>query len=185
MKIYNKIIILCALIVLASGCETYNDMDVDHTAIYPMDGEWIVNYINTSVTPNDTSDFVVLSTYGTVDNSSTQMWIRSINHELTGAVPPMASFTGKINVNVTDKTFEGSNVNNTRIIPNSTATPPVLAQSFTITNGSVVLGGYTTLTGGKADKISFTMTDTRKAGVVYSVVGFRRTFWLADEGLPY
>lgn len=183
MKIFNKIIILCILAVSISGCETYKDMDVDHTAIYPMDGEWIVNYINTSVTPNDTSDFVVLSTYGTVDNSTTQMWIRSINHELTGATPPMASFTGKINVNVAANTFDGTDINNTRVIPNSTATPPVVAQSFTITNGLIEPGAYTTLSGGKADKISFTMTDTRKPGVVYSVVGFRRTFWLEDEGM--
>ena len=46
---------------------------------------------------------------------------------------------------------------------------------------SVVTDGYDTATGGKSDKITFIMTDTRQSGKTYIITGFRRTRWLDDE----
>lgn len=174
MKILNKIIILCFFLVFASGCETYKDYEIGYDPIYPLCGEWMIKFIDTSVTPNDTSGLVVLSTYNTSDKSTEQMWIRSINNNLTGLLPVTGRFTGKINCDVKAKSFSGESVVNTYV----TTTP---APSFTITGGTIVIDGYNTATGGKSDKITFTMTDTRKAGKVYTVIGFRRTRWLDDE----
>jgi hypothetical protein len=72
------------------------------------------------------------------------------------------------------KSFSGENIQNTYY-----TTTPIPA--FTITEGIVIIDGYVTATGGKSDKITFTMTDTRKAGKAYKVSGFRRTRWLDDE----
>jgi hypothetical protein len=175
MRIINKLTILCFFLVFATGCETYKDYEIEYTPIYPLCGEWMIKFIDTSVTPNDTSGLVVLSTYNTSDNSINQMWIRSINNNLTGLLPVTGRFTGKINCDVTAKTFGSETVANTYYI---TATP---VPTFTITNGIIVIDGYNTATGGKSDKITFTMTDSRKAGKVYTVIGFRRTRWLDDE----
>jgi hypothetical protein len=174
MKIIRQISTLCFLLFLSVSCETYKDYEIEYDPIYPLCGEWMIKFTDTSVTPNVTSGLVVLSTYNTSDKSINQMWIRSINNNLTGLLPVTGRFTGKINCDVTGKTFSGENVVNTYI-----TTTPVPA--FTITGGTIVIDGYDTATGGKSDKITFTMTDTRKAGKVYTVIGFRRTRWLDDE----
>ena len=174
MRNIKMLSILCFLLAFGSGCETYKDYEIEYSCIYPLSGEWLIKFIDTSVTPNDTSGYVVLSTYNTSDNSKNQMWIRSINNNVTGLLPVTGRFTGKINCDIIAKNFSGENVVNTYV----TTTP---APSFTITDGIIVLEGYDTATGGKSDKITFTMTDIRKTGKVYKVIGFRRTRWLDDE----
>lgn len=174
MKVIKLIFTLCFLLILSSGCETYKDYEMKFDPIYPLCGEWAIKFIDTSVTPNDTSGIVVLSTYNTSDKSTNQMWIRSINNNVTGLIPVTGRFTGKINCDLIAKTFGGENVVNTYI-----TTTPVPA--FSISEGRIEIDGYNTATGGISDKISFKMTDTRKAGKVYNVIGFRRTRWLDDE----
>lgn len=175
MKIVRNIL-LCFTLLLAFSCETYKDYEIEYSPVYPIAGEWIVTYTDLSVTPNVTSNIFVLSTYNTADNSKNQMWIRSLNHNLLGGTPPMGRFTGKIDCNVTDKSFSGTGAINT----SGTGSP---LPTFNITEGKVELGAYETLTKGMADKITFKMTDTRRPGKEYLVTGFRRTRWLADEGL--
>lgn len=182
MKIIRNIII-CLSLVFAAGCETYDDYEIDHTPIAPLGGEWIVTFVDITGTPKDTSDIFVLSTYNTADNSSSQMWIRCLNHNLLGGTPPTGRITGKINCNVADKSFSGSNISNYYVATLAATTPTTVIPTFTITEGSIEIGGYTTISEGKADKISFKMTDSRVPGNVYLVTGFRRTLWLADEGM--
>jgi len=174
MKAIKQILTLSFLLALSVSCETYDDYEIQYDPIYPLCGEWVIKFIDTTVTPNDTSGVVVLSTYNTSDKSLNQMWIRSINNNVTGLLPVTGRFTGKINCDLSGKTFSGENVINTYI----TTTP---APSFTITGGIIVIDGFDTPTGGKSDKITFTMTDTRKTGKLYKVLGFRRTRWLDDE----
>lgn len=170
MKIINKITILCFFLIFATGCETYKDYEIEYSPVYPLCGEWLVRFTDTSVTPNVTSGLIVLSTFNTADNSTNRMWIRTTS---TSAAYP-GKFDGKIDCNVAGKSFSGENTKNTYY----TATP---VPTFTITEGIVLMYGYDTATGGKSDKISFMMTDTRKTGKVYKVSGFRRTRWLDDE----
>lgn len=170
MKIFKKLAILSLLLVFTASCETYKDYKIDYSSVYPLCGEWLVRFTDVTVTPNVTSSLIVLSTFNTADNSTTQMWIRATSTSTTY----MGRFDGKIDCNVAGKAFSGENAANTYY-----TTAP--GQTFTITEGSIVIDGYDTATGGKSDKITFTMSDTRKAGKVYSVTGFRRTRWLDDE----
>lgn len=170
MKAYLKMAIFCSLLLAESGCETYKDYETGYSAVYPLCGEWLVRFTDTSVTPNVTSGLIVMSTFNTADNSTSKMWIRATSASLSYA----GKFVGKINCNVPGKSFSGENIQNTFF-----STAPL--QTFTITDGIVLIDGYDTATGGKSDKITFTMTDSRKAGKVYTVSGFRRTRWLDDE----
>jgi hypothetical protein len=170
MRIIKKIFILCFLLTLIAGCETYKDYEIEHTPVYPLCGEWLVRFTDTSVTPNVTGGLFIISTFNTADNSTSQMWIRSISTSSTY----LGRFDGKINCNVAGKSFSGENVANTYY----TSAP---LHTFSITEGIIVIDGYNTATGGKADKITFKMTDTRKPGKIYTVSGFRRTLWWDDE----
>jgi hypothetical protein len=170
MKIFKKISILFFFLSFAVGCETYKDYEIEYSPVYPLCGEWLVRFTDTSVTPNVTSGLILLSTFNTADNSTSQMWVRATSTSSSY----LGRFDGKINCNVGGKTFTGENVLNTYY-----TTAPV--PTFTITNGTVVPDGYDTATGHKSDKITFTMTDTRKAGKTYTVSGFRRTLWPDDE----
>jgi len=170
----KNLFIVCFFLVIASSCETYKDYEIDYSPVYPLSGEWMVRFTDASVTPA-TSGLFVMSTFNTADNSKTQMWIRVTSTSATPAnIAYTGRFTGKINCDVAAKTFSGANVVNTYY---TTGTIP----TFTITAGTVVTDGYDTATGGKSDKITFTITDTRKAGKTITVSGFRRTRWADDE----
>lgn len=170
MKIFRNIIICLSLVFVAS-CETYDDYTIEYSPIYPLSGEWLVRFTDPTVTPA-TSGLFVLSTYNTSDNSKDQMWIRATSTSATAAnVAYPGRFTGKINCNVTDLSFSGENAANT-YTTNGT---------FTVTGGTIIKDGYDTATGGKSDKITFTITDSRKPGKVITVTGFRRTRWFEDE----
>jgi hypothetical protein len=170
MRTIKNLFILSFILVFAAGCETYKDYDIEYSPVYPLCGEWMVRFTDTSVTPNVTSSLISMTTFNTADNNTTQMWIRATSTSSTY----MGRFDGKINCNVEGKSFNGDNIPNTYYI---TAPGPL----FTITEGLVVIDGYDTATGHKADKITFKMTDTRKAGKTYTVTGFRRTRWWDDE----
>lgn len=177
MRMIKNLFILCFFLVFASGCETYKDYEMEFSPVYPLSGEWMVRFTDPTVTPARSGLFV-MSTFNTADNSSNQMWIRltsvltTTNAEANQAYP--GRLVGKINCDVAGKSFSGANVVNTY----STATS---ALTFTITNGTVITDGYDTATGGKSDKISFTITDSRKPGKTITVEGFRRTRWADDE----
>lgn len=177
MRIVKKLFIVCFFLVFAAGCETYKDYEIEYSPIYPLSGEWLVRFNDTSVSPA-TSGLFVMSTFNTADNSKTQMWIRVTSTSATaGNVAYTGRFDGKIDCDVAGKTFSGSNISNTYY---TTAAVPT-TQTFTITGGTIETDGYDTATGGKSDKITFTMTDSRKPGRTFTVTGFRRTRWSDDE----
>jgi len=170
----NKLFILCLFLVAAASCETAKDYEMEFSPVYPLSGEWLVRFTDTSVTPS-TSGIFVMSTFNTADNSSNQMWIRITSTSATAAnIAYTGRIDGKINCDVAAKSFSGATVVNTY----STTTT---AMTYTITSGIVITDGYDTATGYKSDKISFTMTDSRKPGRTFTVEGFRRTRWLDDE----
>lgn len=173
MRIIKSLFALCFFLVFASGCETYKDYEIQYSPVYPLSGEWLVRFNDPTVTPSRSGLFV-MSTFNTADNAKDKMWIRVTSTSATAAnVAYTGRFCGKINCDVTGLSFSGENVVNTY----SAATP----LTFTITNGTVVKDGYDTATGGKSDKITFTITDSRKPGKTITVEGFRRTRWLDDE----
>ena len=109
MKMFKNIIALCFLLVLSAGCETYKDYEIEYSPVYPLSGEWLVRFTDTSVTPNVTSGLIVLSTFNTSDNSTTQMWIRTTSTSSSY----LGRFDGKINCNVAGKSFSSENTTNT------------------------------------------------------------------------
>lgn len=169
MKTITKILTILALLMIFEGCETYKDYEIEYTSVYTLSGEWIVKFTDISVTPNITSGPFTIRTYNTADNSKTQMWIRSTSTSTAYT----GRFVGKINCEVENLSFEGDLVSNTYY-----TTSPI--PTFNISGGKVEPDAYTTATGGKADKITFQMTDTRKPGKTYTVSGFRRTGWIDD-----
>lgn len=177
MRMIKNLFIMCFFLVFASGCETYKDYEMEFSPVYPLSGEWLVRFTDPSVSPS-TSGLWVLSTFNTADNATDKMWIRATAAKNTAnatnnqATP--GRFVGKINCDVAGLTFNGTDVVNSF----STATT---SMTFTITEGKIIIDGYDTATGGKTDKISFTMTDSRKPGVTYTVEGYRRTRWYDDE----
>lgn len=171
MRMIKNIFILCLFLVVASSCETAKDYEMQFSPVYPLSGEWLVRFTDTSVTPNVTSGLILLSTFNTADNSGNQMWIRATSTSTSY----LGRFDGKISCDVAAKSFSGANVVNTYT---TSTTGPL---TFTITSGIVITDGYDTATGHKSDKITFTMTDSRKPGKTYTVEGFRRTRWLDDE----
>ena len=174
MRMIKRLFILCFFLVTAASCETYKDYEIEYSPVYPLSGEWMVRFTDASVTPS-TSGLFVMSTFNTADNSTTKMWIRVTSTSATAAnIAYTGRFDGKISCDVAAKTFSGENVVNTYY---TTGTIP----TFTITAGTVIKDGYDTATGGKSDKITFTITDSRKPGKTKTVTGFRRTRWLDDE----
>ena len=178
MRMIKRLLILSFFLAFAAGCETYDDYKIEYSSVYPLSGEWMVRFTTVTKTVDGltdstiTSGLIVLSTFNTADNSTTQMWIRATSSSTNAAYT--GRFTGKINCNVADKTFTGDNTVNTYF---SSGTIP----TFTISAGTIVTDGYDTASKGKSDKITFTMIDTRKPGKTYTVSGFRRTRWAEDE----
>lgn len=52
--------------------------------------------------------------------------------------------------------------------------------TFTLTEGKVVLNGVTAPSGTVADAISFTFTNSRFPGKTYTAEGYRYTGWAED-----
>jgi len=174
MRKIKKLIIVCFLTALTVSCETYKDYEIEYSPVYPLCGEWLVRFTDTSVTPA-VSGLFVLSTYNTADNNNNKMWIKVTSTSTSAANAAYTGrFTGKIDCDVSALTFTGENVPNTYYTTGTIHT-------FTITGGLIIENGYDTATGGKSDKITFTVTDTRKPGKTITVSGFRRTRWLEDE----
>jgi hypothetical protein len=170
MKTILKLLSLSYFVIFLSGCETYEDYTIDHSPIYPLCGQWVVKFTDVTAIPNVTSGWMIVNTFNTADNSTTQMWIRSA----TSSATFLERFCGKIDCNTGTQTFEGGPASNTFY----TAAP---LPTFTITEGKIETGAYLTATGGISDKITFTITDSRKTGITFKVTGFRRTRWLEDE----
>lgn len=164
-----KIFLVCCLLISFSACETYSDPEIEYSVIFPLSGEWIGD-----ITGSDGSaDKIIVHTYNTADESTTQMWLRvykynGVTGTTTGA--PYA-IRGKVNINLQEKAFSVTNELN-----NLTT-----ANKFSVQNGVVKLESVTTPSNTKADGITFTYTSERTPDVTYTVSAFRRTNWPEDE----
>lgn len=164
MKIFKLFTIIGCLIIGFSSCETYSDPEVEYSSIGLMSGEWRITITNADISPAKT----VMYTYNTAEGSSGEMWLRigtaTASNSLYGV-------RGKVNIDLGNKTFSATNVQNAYLTTDS---------KFTVTDGTIVLGGATTPSGQKADAISFTLKSDRST-LEYKVTGFRRTGWPEDE----
>lgn len=164
MRRFRMFAMIGVLALLFAGCETYEDMEVDYSPIFPLSGEWLVNiYDAADNTLIPDGDGYTLRTYNTSANDKDLMWVA-----LSSASAPFG-VRGKVNCNVEAKTFGGSDITGT-----------LGGEVFTVTEGKVALEAYTTNSGGKSDEISF-LLKTNKSDVTYLIRGFRKTGWEEDE----
>ncbi len=161
--------IFIALFALAS-CDTYSDdFDIEYTAIHPLGGMYKVNITDEAGTSAG-SQYCYLS--NTTDNSTTQCWIRIGDYN--AKITEVWAINGKINCNVGELTFSGSNVEN--LAGNMVSS----TETFTVSDGQVTLQGITAPSGTVCDKISFTFTNSRFPGKTYKAEGYRYTGWPED-----
>ncbi|MDR0977321.1 MAG: hypothetical protein LBL78_06180, partial [Prevotellaceae bacterium] len=108
----------------------------------------------------------------TSDYDTNKCWVRIGAYNLAATNP--WAINGKIDCNVPALTFQGSNIEN---LAGNVASS---AETFTLTDGKVVLGGVTTPSGATADAISFTFTNSRFPGRTFRAEGYRYTGWGED-----
>ena len=166
MRLLKFIMILGLVLFGFQSCETYDDMDVEYSPIFPLSGEWYVNIYDAAtgqMIPD--GDGYSCNTYNTSANDADKMWVK-----LSTAAAPFG-VVGKVNCDPQTNTFSIENGVNTLSTVNS---------GFTLSEGTVVLNGYDTPTGGKADAIQFKLK-TDKSAMTYLIKGFRKTGWEDDE----
>lgn len=169
MKQIRYISVLFLLLLGFASCETYGDYEVEYSSIYPLSGKYrivVTDEAGTQVYRN----YCEIS--NTVDESTTQCWLRIGSYSLSGS--NAYSINGKINCDVNALTFSGSSIEN---LAGNVATS---TNTFTLTEGMVVLKGATAPSGTVCDAISFTFTNSRFPGKTYTAVGYRYTGWSED-----
>lgn len=158
---------MALFLLVISACK--KDEVIGGTAVQDVSGEWwlqleIVDQEGEVIEPYNDEAYTSLSTYNTADNSATQMWFDD-NQSYW-------SIKGKVNVNVTDKTFSGDNVEN-----------QYYESKFTITNGKILVGAAIgPVSKAVTDSISFTATfDDDLDNYIYHFKGYRRTKFSGDD----
>ncbi|MFT4224423.1 lipid-binding protein [Dysgonomonas sp.] len=169
MKQIRYISVLFLLLLGFASCETYGDYDIEYSSIHPLSGKY-------RVTVTDEAGTQVYRNYceisNTTDESTTQCWLRIGAYSLSGA--NAYSINGKINCDLSSLTFSGTSIEN---LAGNVATS---TNTFTLTEGKVVLNGATAPSGTVCDAISFTFTNSRFPGKTYKAVGYRFTGWSED-----
>lgn len=162
------------MIVFASACK--KDVPAGGTAVQNMAGDWHVK-VN-----DDSGYYVTMYTFNTSDNSSSVMWVQAngltsnnIHVNTDPAEGPVRGLPigvkGKVNVDIVNQTFSGSNITN--VNTNATNVP-----TFSIANGKVTTNGTVgPESKSPADQITF---DLIVNGVTYKVSGYHRTAYLED-----
>ncbi len=167
MKAIKILLILFSLAAFA-GCENYPEINVEHTAIYPLSGEWRIRVTDLSTNTLVTNTMYTFGTYNTTDNKADQMWIRTTS-AMAGSI---GTLRGKISCNVADMSFGGTDITDVSVTTGAT---------FSITEGKITLNAIDMPSGVKADKISFKLTTSKVAGKTFLFEGYRRTLWGEDE----
>lgn len=167
MKLIKYIFLLFALLTL-NGCNSEDlSYNIDYTPIHPLGGQYVV----TISKDGKALQQIYCTISNTTNNDTDKCWIRIGSYATAGAI----GINGKINCNVENLTFSGSDIEN---LAGNVASS---TETFTITDGKLVLNGATAPSGTTADKLTFTYTTTKDPGVTYSVEGYRYTGWPEDD----
>lgn len=170
MKQINNILWLFFAIIALASCDTYSeDFDVEYTPIHPLGGQYRVHVTDESGT-EILKDFCYIA--NTSDNSSTECWIRIGDYNADAQ--KAWAINGKIGCDVSALSFSGSNIENLagNVVSSS--------ETFSLSDGKIVLNGATAPSGTVMDKISFTFTNSRFPGKSFKVDGYRYTGWSGD-----
>ncbi|WP_052496368.1 lipid-binding protein [Pedobacter lusitanus] len=152
-------VVMALLVIFSSSCK--KDQEIGGTAVQNLAGDWYVKV-------NGTGPYIVLSTYNTSANVSTEMWLQS-----TGLKSGTTALgvKGKVSVDVSSQTFTAANTAN---VAGTSATIP----TFSVANGKVVSNG--TVGPGSKTPTDLISLDITINGVSYKVEGFHKTGFQSD-----
>lgn len=168
-QIKNILWLLFAVLALAS-CDTYSeDFDIEYTPIHPVGGMYRIS-VTDEAGANVYSEYCYIA--NTADNASNQCWFRIGNYNAKPTEP--WAINGKISCDVPALSFSGANIEN---LAGNVASS---TETFTVADGKVEMQAATAPSGTKADKISFTFTNSRFPGKTYKAEGYRYTGWGED-----
>lgn len=161
MKNKNIKYILGTLLVLMfvtfSSCDEVEDADVGSTSVEEMAGDWYVQL-------DGTGSYYHIYTYNTAADNGQEMWINDGGH--------FWEFTAKTPVNLSGLTFGGTNL---------ASDYSGYKITINITNGKITKGNIITPAGNPTDGISFDIEFSDDPGTIYSLSGYKRTGFAADE----
>lgn len=171
--IYIFCLMISALSFISCNSEDF-DYDIDYTPIHPLGGQYTVSITRDDVVIKEGVECFLANTAA---YDTDKCWIRIGSYSSSNNVSDENSrfyINGKISCNVSDLSFEGSDVEN---LAGNVASSD---ETFSVSDGKLVLKGITAPSGTVADKISFTYTTSVDPGVVYKVEGYRYTGWPED-----
>ncbi|MDH6304478.1 hypothetical protein M2459_001211 [Parabacteroides sp. PF5-5] len=169
MKYLKYIFLLFISLLTVTSCETYGDYDVEYTPIHPLGGQYRIHVYNAAGEEVYTNYCYIGNTS---DYATDKCWIRIGAYNLASS--NAWAINGKISCNVDALTFSGADIMN---LAGNVASS---TETFTVTDGKVVLNGKTTPSGAKSDAISFTFTNSRFPGQSFKAEGYRYTGWSGD-----
>ncbi len=175
----NKIIIIIAVLAFGfSSCEKLWDMnqpadpEVEYSAVWPLAGEWFVQYKFDDGDGNIGDwygvGYTTLFTYNTAAEDNDKFWISDDGNFWT--------YTVKSDCNVDNKSFSGDSLVSTADYNGS-----LYDVKVNITNGKVIEDGGFSTTGVVTDSIYFEVEFADDLGTIYQCSGIRRTGFIDDE----
>ncbi|MEZ3578326.1 MAG: hypothetical protein K1W01_12615 [Muribaculaceae bacterium] len=170
MKKYITYILALLLGMAATSC---SKDEIPMTSTVALAGEWMVEgYFGDEQL---TDPFMIL-TYNTNDDDGTRMWIMDTSPANNPAWwSPITQV--EVDCNVSTLAF-GSTKTEVNINPIDEATPLYV----TVTEGKILPGGAVSPSGMPVDGIEFKIEYSDDPGTVYTIKGYRRTGFVADEG---
>ncbi|MDR0893034.1 MAG: hypothetical protein LBN24_10530 [Mediterranea sp.] len=173
MKSMKYLLSLVFLVATLTACETYGDYEQEFASIHPLGGEYYVRVFDAHQQPLVMDKIKGADVYGTymylyntANNDTDKLWIKLPNSSLFNL-----GIMGKIGCDLKTLTFSGTAGN----MANDGMTE---RGEFTVKSGAVTLNGVTTPSGGKADGIT---VEYILNGQTYTIQGFRRTAWGAED----
>lgn len=170
--------ILWVLLAFTVASCSIDDYDVEHTAIFPMGGQYrIISLTDESgeqLEGKISSSVRYVYLTNTTNNDSDKCWIRIGNYNTSSKY--FYGINGKLSCDLSNKanmTFSGTNVEN--------LAGNVVSSSNTFTvNGVVVEQGVTCPSGEITESITLTYTHSLFPGKTYTITGWKYTGWPED-----
>ena len=169
MKHLKNIFALFLSIIAFTSCETYGDYEVEYTPIHPLGGQYRIMVYN-QAGEEIYKNYCYIA--NTSDYATDKCWIRIGAYNANSASE--WAINGKINCDVNALSFSGSNIEN---LAGGVASS---SETFSVTDGIVVLNGATSPSETVTDKISFSFTNSRFPGETFRAEGYRYTGWSGD-----
>ncbi|MCD7916736.1 MAG: hypothetical protein LUG96_16690 [Tannerellaceae bacterium] len=161
--------LLCISILLLTGCDTHREYEIAYTPIAPLGGQYRI-YIYDQAGNEMVKDYCYIA--NTSDYDTDLCWLRIGEYN---ANPEEAwAIYGKISCDVNKLLFYGADIEN--LAGNLISSD----ETFTLTNGQLILAGFMAPSNTITDKISFTFINSRFPGEIYTAEGYRYTGWSGD-----